>query len=204
MYMYSLDAPTSVTDSSGLTPPSCPAITVIPRSKWGRRSPNPNNMTPDPSKRSRIVIHHQGRSAIGAHLGDNDRQFTEMRRVEHGHMKKQGYGDVGYNFAIGAQGQIFEGRSLQYQGAHLEGANPGTIGILIIGNYSGKLHMTPEAEHSLCNLLKNLAYAHGIALTRANVIGHTEGLPGGHGSTECPGSLLGDLPRILQDCSSRR
>ena len=43
--------------------------------------------------------------------------------------KYEGWGDVGYNYMIGPGGQIYECRSLAYDGAHVAGHNAGNIGI---------------------------------------------------------------------------
>ncbi len=51
-------------------------------------------------------------------------------------VKKYNFADVGYNFMIASNGTIYEGRSLQFEAAHVLGKNPGNIGIAFLGDYS--------------------------------------------------------------------
>lgn len=43
------------------------------------------------------------------------------------------FADIGYNFMIGGDGNIYEGRGWHKQGAHTSGYNRGSIGIAYIG-----------------------------------------------------------------------
>lgn len=52
------------------------------------------------------------------------------------HVGERKWGDVGYHFMISADGRVFEGRSLKYEGAHVSGKNPGKIGIAFLGDYT--------------------------------------------------------------------
>ncbi|CAG9799118.1 unnamed protein product [Chironomus riparius] len=49
------------------------------------------------------------------------------------------FSDIGYNFIIGGDGNVYEGRGWYKQGAHTSGYNRGSIGIAYIGNFSNKL-----------------------------------------------------------------
>lgn len=46
--------------------------------------------------------------------------------------------DIGYNFVIGEDGNVYEGRGWDYVGAHAPGYNTQSIGICVIGDFSGE------------------------------------------------------------------
>jgi len=47
--------------------------------------------------------------------------------------------DISYNFVIGGDGEVYEGRGYHNQGAHTKGHNANSISIAFIGNYMNKL-----------------------------------------------------------------
>lgn len=53
-------------------------------------------------------------------------------------MDTKGWDDIGYNFIIGEDGNIYEGRGWGKKGAHSKPFNSKSIGICIIGNYMSK------------------------------------------------------------------
>lgn len=53
-------------------------------------------------------------------------------------MNSKGWNDIGYNFLVGEDGNIYEGRGWGKKGAHSKSFNGKSIGICIIGDYSSK------------------------------------------------------------------
>jgi hypothetical protein len=49
------------------------------------------------------------------------------------------FSDIAYNFLIGGDGSIFEGRGWRDQGAHTSGYNRGSVGIAYIGTFIDKV-----------------------------------------------------------------
>jgi hypothetical protein len=56
-----------------------------------------------------------------------------VRRVQNFHMDDKKWSDIGYHYLIGVDGKIYEGRSLQYQGATIFGHNKYTVGLAAMG-----------------------------------------------------------------------
>ena len=131
-----------------------------------------------------------------------------MRGIELYHVKANGWNDIGYNFLVDRYGQVFEGRGGGMQrnviGAHAEGFNTGSVGIAVIGTYSGKAP-TPEAESALARLLAwRLDVGHvdpassamvtsgGNAKVRAGAGVYMRAISGHRdaGFTACPGNAL--------------
>jgi peptidoglycan recognition protein LC len=55
------------------------------------------------------------------------------------HMESKNWDDIGYNFLVGGDGDVYEGRGWNKQGAHTKGYNYGSIGIAYIGTFNKKL-----------------------------------------------------------------
>ena len=54
-----------------------------------------------------------------------------MHVIQDFHMDDRGWWDIGYNFLIGQDGRIYEGRGFSVQGAHCSGWNTQTLGSVI-------------------------------------------------------------------------
>lgn len=61
------------------------------------------------------------------------------RIVQNYHMCSYGWDDIGYNFLIGGDGNIYVGRGWTGLGAHTLGYNTGSICISFIGTYNKML-----------------------------------------------------------------
>ncbi|MBD3646900.1 MAG: N-acetylmuramoyl-L-alanine amidase, partial [Pseudomonadales bacterium] len=90
-------------------------ISIIGRDAWHARPPRDDSSTwaeydrkrpPD----TRIVLHV---TSMGRGYGE-----IEMKRIQDFHMDERGFSDIGYNYLIDSDGNIFEGRSLDYVPAH--------------------------------------------------------------------------------------
>lgn len=49
-----------------------------------------------------------------------------------------GWADIGYNFLVGEDGNVYEGRGWSLVGAHCVGYNSKSIGISVIGDYTSR------------------------------------------------------------------
>jgi len=108
--------------------------TVIPRSRWAKSGPDVrgiNRMLPVKS----LTIHHEGWEPFTALDFHDTAARLDQVRIAHRNAKGGGYADIGYHFIIDRDGRIWEGRSLQFQGAHVRNHNEGNIGIMCLGNF---------------------------------------------------------------------
>lgn len=121
---------------------------------------------------TQVIIHH---SALP--LSDGPREIQRL------HTEEKGFADIGYHFLIDETGQCFEGRSLQVRGAHTYGANYGSIGICLLGNFE---ELQPPAIQldALRILLTSLV---GRFPGLQHLSGHRDHNPG---VTLCPGANL--------------
>jgi len=97
-----------------------------------------------------------------------------------------GWADIGYNFVVGEDGRVYEGRSWDKVGAHTYGWNKVAISICFMGDYSTKLP-PQKALNAALELLK-FGVANGRLTPEYLLYGHRDAR-----DTECPGQMLYDL-----------
>lgn len=67
-----------------------------------------------------------------------------VRLIQTFHIESRKWADIGYNFLIGSDGLIYEGRSWKLQGAHTKNYNRFSIGISFIGCFLE--HLPPKVS----------------------------------------------------------
>lgn len=106
-----------------------------------------------------------------------------VRLIQSFHMDSRKWSDIGYNFLIGQDGSIFEGRGWNIIGAHTRQYNSTSLGICFIGTF---IHHTPS-QNALTNAKKLIE--HGISIGAINhdysLLGHCQCI-----GTESPGNCL--------------
>ena len=122
-----------------------------------------------------IVVHHSGESN-GSTLPDLSGP-EQVRAIYKTHTTQNGWGDVGYNYLIDAEGVIYEGRAGGHGvvGAHVYCANVGTVSVALIGNFQYG-YPTQEQLMSLRKISINLANEYGINL-RGRIVFRGKSLP---------------------------
>ncbi len=151
---------------------------MISRQEWANGNPIPTRMD-RMTGISRITVHHDGMTAFWSDSSrDSAARLDAIRRAHQG----AGWGDIGYHYIIDRAGRVWEGRPLNWQGAHVKDHNPGNIGVMCLGNF--ELQTPTDAQvRSLVAHLRAIQQRHGIR-TRA-VYTHKELRP-----TACPGRSL--------------
>lgn len=108
----------------------------------------------------------------------------KVKEIRRWHVEDRGWSDIGYHFLIDRDGTIAEGRSMDRDGAHVQGHNKGTIGISLFGGHGSsendpfEANFTPEQDRALRGLLVKLQNIHGFT----KVSGHNE-----YAAKACPG-----------------
>uniref|UniRef100_A0A7C4R4Z2 SpoIID/LytB domain-containing protein n=1 Tax=candidate division CPR3 bacterium TaxID=2268181 RepID=A0A7C4R4Z2_UNCC3 len=171
-------------DNAGLGPK------IISRSEWGANE-GYMKWEPEYDEVKAFVIHHTA-GEEGAKL---ENQASVVRNLYYGHAVSNGWGDIGYNYVIDVNGNIYEGRSGGggVIGGHTLGYNSGTIGISLIGDYNIRNIETVQTE-ALVNLIAYKSFQYNIDplgqvylknKTIRTVIGHKD-----LNSTQCPGNTI--------------
>lgn len=159
-------------------------LSIIPRSAWGAHTPDYSRMRKSPGY-NRITIHHEGTKTFHK-TGWND-ALGELKRIQRDHMSSsRKMGDIGYHFLIDPAGRIWQGRSLEYQGAHVRAKNERNIGINVLGNFELQQPGTAQLA-ALDRLVSHLAAKYAIG--PGMILGHSD-VEGAQ--TKCPGRYLKD------------
>ncbi len=161
-------------------------LTIQPRTAWNAASAAPRRLTGASGGWSRITIHHSAKYSKEIGSPSTGNVAGAIKDIQTVHMRDEGYGDIGYHFLIDPAGRIWQGRLLDWQGAHAGGANGannvGNIGICVLGDF-GSERPDPRALSALEKLVDALCERHSI--TRSHLYGHRQ-----LRSTECPGDAL--------------
>lgn len=112
-------------------PTACPRI--VSKDEWGGRPPK------GPTEKMNVpvpftVVHHGGSKD---YCTTEERCAAIVRSYQTSHMDSNGWNDIGYNFVVGEDGNVFEGRGWEAVGAHAPTYNTKSIGICIIGDFTG-------------------------------------------------------------------
>lgn len=176
---------------------NCVSPTVITRSAWCPNNNCPPNSNPTSTDVKFLIVHH----TAGANSSSD--WAAVVRSIWDYHVNTNGWSDIGYNFLLDKNGNVYEGRADDTQGAHFSGANSGTSGISLMGNYNS-VEPTTVMIDSLNNLLawksckKNIdptatAFHASSGLNLKTISGHRDGPK----ATDCPGHLAyNKLPTI--------
>ncbi|MFF3752403.1 peptidoglycan recognition family protein [Streptomyces sp. NPDC002018] len=170
---------------------------------------------PEYSSLQTLTVHH---TADGS--SDPD-PAARVRSIYRNDTVAKGYGDIGYQYLIDENGQVYEGRwsgtdgtvahdgaGRLVTGAHIAGYNTGNVGIALLGT----LTATPAsaaARAGLVQLLAELAARHSIdpladVVYRNPINGLSRTVPAisGHrdwAATLCPGTPHAELPGLRRE-----
>ncbi len=187
------------------TPVAAPPI--VSRSEWGADE-SLRRGSPRFAPITRVIVHH---TVTANHEPD---PAARMRAIHEFHVRGNRWDDIGYNFVVDAAGRIYEGRSgggpspygedgsgQGVTGAHADGHNTGSVGIAVLGTFSGAgVVPTAAALDAVASVVawklgtRDLDPRAGGAL-----IAHRD-----VAATGCPGEgLHRQLPELRQAAASR-
>lgn len=156
---------------------------IVPASQWRRERWRTPAAIPTPT--SEVWLHH---GAAGTS------SLATLRAYERHHVRINGWAALGYSFAV-AGGKVYEGRGAARQGAHTQGRNGVSHGIVIVGDYS----RNAPADRDLDALVELLRHGHDRRWWRsAELTGGHRDAPGAQ--TACPGAAL---HRLIPDINRR-
>ena len=169
---------------------------VNPRSAWKARA---TKCTGQDGGKYRMAIHHTFTPPAASGSFE-----ARLRSIQAYHMDTRGWCDIGYHFLVTTDGQVWEGRPLQYIGAHVANSNSGNVGISLVGCFQpggcdvdgggGAMQPSEALLQGTAAIVQAIANKYGIAVGSSTVKPH-RGHPGA--STDCPGdSVVSRLPDI--------
>ncbi|MDZ7848536.1 MAG: N-acetylmuramoyl-L-alanine amidase [Owenweeksia sp.] len=180
------------------------------RSCWCQSGSCTTGYTPTPTQPTHIIVHHS------AGFNSSNDYKAVVAYYWDLHVNTNGWDDIGYNWLIDPNGQIYEGRGSGVTGAHFSCMNSHTTGICLIGNFQNT-SPTVQAKNALKELSAWESCDKGIEVTDSSVhsssqllsshiSGHRDANPANTGcpnNTLCPGNFLyPQLPAIAMDIAS--
>lgn len=110
---------------------------IITRAEWGADESLVRCQSDQTSSAKGVFVHHTA--------GSNSYSEAEAPGIIRGylayHTQSRGWCDIGYNFLVDRFGNIYEGRAGSIDkaitGAHASGFNSSTIGVSVLGTYTG-------------------------------------------------------------------
>ncbi|MDD3262515.1 MAG: N-acetylmuramoyl-L-alanine amidase [Candidatus Absconditabacteria bacterium] len=161
-------------------------------------------------EKNKIIVHHT--ASDSSSFTGKESVTKYIKDVYIYHAKRNGRGDIGYNFLIDPYGNIYEGRAGgdSVIGAHALWNNTPSIGISLMGNFdiqkptseqikslvsliavlSKKYNIDPTAKAEYHKVLSDIPYMKSVQA--GTIAGHRDA-----GITSCPGkNLYSLLPQI--------
>jgi N-acetylmuramoyl-L-alanine amidase len=154
------------------------ALPLIKRGEWGIEAISNPGRVVEMKKIDKITIHHDGLPSLPMKTEENIRSRIVSIRKSH----SQTYADIGYHYIVDPLGRVWEGRPVNYLGAHVQGQNANNLGILFLGN-TEEVAPTPEGLTGLFILVRYLRQHYLVK--KDAVFTHRE-----LGQTACPGKYL--------------
>ena len=159
-------------------PSGTPKAIFHRRSEWASTGVIPRRM--DRMRPvQRITIHHDGMPPVGLRAGSEIAARIDLIRQSH---MQRGWGDIGYHYIVDPLGEVWEGRPLNWQGAHVARQNPGNLGVLVLGNFE-RQQPTRSQLDALDRFVASRIDAYSLSVR--SVYTHQELAP-----TACPGRNL--------------
>ncbi|XP_075155914.1 peptidoglycan-recognition protein SC2-like [Haematobia irritans] len=153
-------------------------LTIVSRSEWGAAAYKGTKATLANGK-SYVIIHH----TAGAYCSTKAACITQMKNIQNYHQNTQGWADIGYNFLIGGDGLVYEGRGWNVVGVHASDYNSISLGISFMGNYNND--KPNAAQITAAKELLAAAVSRGQIVSGYTMYGHRQ-----VSATECPGTNL--------------
>ncbi|XP_055389955.1 peptidoglycan-recognition protein LE-like [Condylostylus longicornis] len=153
-------------------------LRIVPRRLWLAQKPmNPYEYIDGPVPY--VVISHTATESPTT----QPENVLVIRYIQVFHVEGQKWDDIGYNFLVGGDGQVYEGRGFGVVGAHAQGYNRMSVGISFVGCFMKEL----PTENSLntCKLLIQSGVEQGYIAEDYKLVGHCQCSP-----TESPGRML--------------
>lgn len=184
------------------------------RSEWGARAPKD---TPTIASTVKLaVVHH----SVSSNSYSQAQVPSVIRGIQAYHMDGRGWDDIGYNFVVDRYGGIWEGRgggaTEPVVGAHASGFNTGTVGVMLLGDFSSAQPTSASVQSAGRVIGWKLAlhdaepsgsvsfvsgggprYPAGTTVNLPRVVGHQQ-----VGSTACPGNVMSKLGSIRASASA--
>ncbi|KAL7293403.1 hypothetical protein TKK_0013168 [Trichogramma kaykai] len=127
-------------------------VRIIGRAEWGALEPADHRQTetsrPRPLKVQPAPYAVIGHTATQSCYNEAKCQAS-CRLIQTFHIEAKGWLDVGYNFLVGGDGNVYEGRGWDQAGAHTHNYNNRSLGLALVGDFTFKTPPLEQLEATL-------------------------------------------------------
>lgn len=163
-------------------PEACSKIAWVKRSEWKALPPRAK-IRQLAKGVNMVILHH---SDDGQPCFDKQTCGRRVRSIQAYHQRQKKWYDIGYNWLVGGDGSVYEGRGWSQQGTHTLNYNNVSIGIALIGNFNTEY---PEQEQQdATRLLLQCGVNEGYLAADYDLYGHSSAR-----CTSCPGIQLQEI-----------
>lgn len=149
------------------------------RTSWTRQQPR--TWLADPMNGvHRITVHHDGMPPVA--IRNTTEAAARIEQIRSSHVDARHWADIGYHYVVDPNGNVWQGRPIHLQGAHVKDQNEHNLGIVVLGNFEEQTP-TPQALASLDQLIAGEMRRYSVRLDAVRT--HQEYAP-----TACPGRNL--------------
>lgn len=156
---------------------TCQDVEIVTRKEWAAR-PFWRNWTMKLPV-NHVIIQH----TVTSFCYTKPQCIRKVQAMQNDHIDNQAWGDIAYNFIVGGDGRIYEGRGWSRTGTHSINFNTNSIGIAFIGNFM-KDKPTKNMLDAVLNLIECGVQSGYLTPTR-EIHGHRD-----VGCTLSPGDKL--------------
>lgn len=174
----------------------CESPEILDRDGWCSQCPAGGD--PISEKPEFIIVHHS------AGVNSSSDWPAIVRSIWDFHVNVRGWDDIGYNYLIDPNGQIYLGRGEDILGAHFCGHNSQTLGVCMLGTYIDVLppalalqQLKSITAWQNCKLEispTEIMYHSSSEMDLFGLSGHRDGC-----ATQCPGQKLYEQLPELRD-----
>ncbi|XP_058790731.1 peptidoglycan-recognition protein LE-like isoform X2 [Phymastichus coffea] len=157
-------------------------VPYVTRRQWVAQPPqvSPDKLTEYPPPY--VIISHTATEPCY----DRGSCVYTVRYIQTFHIESKGWDDISYNFLVGGDGSIYEGRGWDVEGAHTFNYNKKSIGISFIGTFTKK-EPTDRQMYAAKKLIEYALQNKKLA-EDYKLLGHRQCI-----KTESPGQVLYDI-----------
>ncbi|CAG9839408.1 unnamed protein product [Diabrotica balteata] len=166
-------------------------LRIVKRIYWVAQPPSgPRNNLTLPVHA--VIIHHTDTESCNT----QGACILQTRTIQTFDIESRSLNDIAYNFLIGGDGAIYEGRGWKVEGAHTLGANGKSFGVAFIGTFTKE--PPPEVMITVFYKLVDRAIQKGYLTTNYKIMGARQ-----FSGVESPGKAFYELIKTWPQWSER-
>lgn len=114
------------------------SVDIVSRAAWEAKEPRSKSTKLSSLPPKYVIVSHTGLST-SCSVSKPSNCAGHVKAIQTRHQTHKGYNDIAYNFLVGSDGKVYEGRGFDVEGEHTIGYNNNSIGLAFIGEFEYKI-----------------------------------------------------------------